>query len=188
MAPIEVTIPGISKRDERVAKLRSSRRPQDSMTLLAYEKLEDFALDPNIRKAFPGLRVGIFDRIRKFEQDRYSPMSLFSRLQHLAAYNEGDFPMTVPIQHAGVVTPDASGQVNNAVAVSQYRAYLEQLDQFATALGYDLSSDMELDMMALEMVEIATRSMQQGAQPVQPQQPAGSPSASAPRARPRATR
>jgi hypothetical protein len=86
------------------------------------------------------------------------------------------------------VTPDASGQVNNAVAVSQYRAYLEHLDQFATALGYDLSSDMELDMMALEMVDIATRSMQQGAQPVQPQQPAGSPSASAPRARPRATR
>jgi hypothetical protein len=148
--------------------------------------MEDFALDPNIRKAFPGLRIGIFDRIGKFEQDRYSPMSLFSRLQHIAAYNGGDFPMTVPLQHAGVVTPDASGQVNNAVAIAQYRAYLEQLDQFATALGYDLSSEESLNMMAIEMVGIATRSMQQSGQPSQ--QPQAMPPQQAPRSRPRATR
>ena len=186
LPPVEVTIPGISKRDERVTQLRSSRNPQDAMTLLAYEKMEDFALDPNIRKAFPGLRIGIFDRIGKFEQDRYSPMSLFSRLQHLAAYNGGDFPMTVPLQHAGVVTPDASGQVNNAVAIAQYRAYLEQLDQFATALGYDLSSEESLNMMAIEMVGIATRSMQQAGQPSQ--QPQAMQPQQAPRSRPRATR
>jgi len=186
LPPVEVTIPGVSKRDERVTKLRSSSNPQDAMTLLAYEKMEDFALDPNIRKAFPGLRIGIFDRIGKFEQDRYSPMSLFSRLQHIAAYNGGDFPMTVPLQHAGVVTPDASGQVNNAVAIAQYRAYLEQLDQFATALGYDLSSEESLNMMAIEMVGIATRSMQQAGQPSQ--QPQAMQPQQAPRSRPRATR
>jgi hypothetical protein len=183
---VEQVVPGTSKRDARVQRLRKEpTNAANQITLLAYERMEDFELDPTFRAAFPDMSLGFFDRVRYFEDDKFSPMSLFSRLQHLAANNGGDFPVQIPIQNPGFIASASFGQNIGSYgsALKQYRDYLGQLDQFSMSLGYDASSPETLDLVAQHLMTLATENMQQQPQGQQQSQPAPQPSA-----RPRATR
>jgi hypothetical protein len=183
---VEQVVPGTSKRDARVQRLRKEpTNAANQITLLAYERMEDFELDPTFRAAFPDMSLGFFDRVRYFEDDKFSTMSLFSRMQHLAANNGGDFPVQIPIQNPGFIASASFGQNIGSYgsALKQYRDYLGQLDQFAMSLGYDASSPETLDLVAQHLMSLATDNMQQQPQGQQQSQPAPQPSA-----RPRATR
>jgi len=106
--PIEVTVPGKTRRDMAIEALRSSNNPDAQYALLAYAKLEDFALDPNLRKIAPTQQFGIFNRIVMMEADKAGPMSLFNRLRHIAAVGEQDFGMSVPLREPTYVSGASS--------------------------------------------------------------------------------
>lgn len=187
----EYTVKGKSRRDNSVERLRSSKDPKDMTTLLAYEKLEDFMLDPTIRQAFPTARVGIFDRISGMENDKYSPVSLFERLRHIASNHGGDFgDQYVPLQSA----PESAWGFGSVVMgidpankkFQDYLSYLTQLDEFAVnAFGYERSSRPVLEAIALDQMNMAVSLSQQQAQQTQQQQ---QPQPQAPRSRQSAVR
>lgn len=149
LSPVEKRVPGQSLRDKRLSELRASNDPHAGPTMLAYAKLEDFMVDPAFRRSYQG-NFGIFDRIGLMESDKFSPMSLFERLRHIAAYNGGEFGGTVPLQGVAVDPANPTASPRDA-----YRRYLEQLDMFAAgAFGYDASTSEALDWMADSMYQI----------------------------------
>jgi hypothetical protein len=192
LPPVEVEVDTPSIRDSRVEALRNQNTAEAQITMLAYEKLDDFKLDPSFRKMYPRMRMGIFDRISMFEQDKYSPLSLMSRLQHIAAYNEGDLRQVVPMQipSQSVLRWTGPAIMSDYAAMQEFRKYLVRLDQFAAgAFGYDASSKESIDAVLNDMLSIYTSpdTFSQQAPGAAPQQPAAQPKPRTP-SRPRATR
>ena len=175
LAAVEQKIRIPSIRDERIDALRTSPAERDQITMLAWQKLEDFVLDPNYRVANPTGRIGMFDRLAR-EQDRSSPMSLLSRLQHIAAYHGGAWPQTVPIEppppmFASSALPGLQGMpITNPRERERFMDYLIRLDRWAaSAFNYQLSSRESLEQVANEMTmnywHLSSQMMQQQAQP-----------------------
>lgn len=155
--PVESTEKLPSLRDQRVQSLARSSSPSDAITAHAYLRLEDFVLDPSIRAMNPTGRIGIMDRIGT-EQDRYGPMSLLSRLQHIAAYNNGDWPSQVAMQPPPI-QPSPS-------EINRYVDYLRQLDRWAaSAFGYDVSSPESIQAIVQEQLLMAQYTAQTQGQP-----------------------
>lgn len=163
-APIEVDVPGVSIRDANIQRLKQSNTTASNTTMLAYQRLEDFALDPNIRRAYPNMQVGVFDRIALMESDKYSPMSLWSRLQHIAAYNGGEFGAQIPIQYPiPMAANSAETMALDAAARAQYRDYLVQLDRFAAAsFGYDPSTPQAIDVILNDILSMRAAQQMSG--------------------------
>lgn len=194
-----------SRRDQRVQEFSRSAKESDQITGFAYQRLEDFMLDPTLRQINPQRSYGIFDRIQEMEADRYGPMSLFSRLQHIAAFNkDGDWPgnSRVAIQPPPAITDQYSNlpefmQMTGLSDAEQrrYLEYLAELDMWAAnAFGYDRSSLESLAMTAQQMGAINMQRMgmaaaQQGtaARQAAPRETTTS-QAVTPSGRPRATR
>ena len=161
--PIEISVPGKSRRDLAVEALRGSKEPWSQVTMLAYEKLEDFALDPNIRKVAPTGQFGIFDRIVMMESDKIGPLSLFNRLRHIASYGGSDYGGSVQMQAPGALMVTGYSSVPTGApmmpqmattALDEYRKYLQELDRWAAnAFGYDPSTSDAIDAMALNVIE-----------------------------------
>ena len=165
---MEQVVRGQSVRDTEIERLRSGNTQEDAITLLAFERLEDFQLDPNYRKAFPNMRIGFFDRVHRLENaDRYSDMSLFQRLAHLASNHQIKGLPTIPFQEPNPFSKRSvlSGAVDQRLqmggALASYREYLVRLDQWASAaFGYDQSTAETLDQHAMDMMAIYSSNAQ----------------------------
>jgi len=128
---VKVRAPSIANR--RAKELMASAKPSDQITGFAFGQVDSMFIDPMVRQVRANTRYGVFDRIAMDEQDRTSPLSLFSRLQHLAANGQGVWPVQIPI-----------------VAPSDplYPQYLQNLDAWASSIfGYDVSSDESVFQM-----------------------------------------
>ena len=172
LAPITERVKQPSRRDAEAQRLLRSSAPHDQITANAWLRLEDMVLDPAIRVGNPTGSIGIFDRIAR-ETDRTGPMSLLSRLQHLAAYHNGAWPdqTTIPIE-----SPPAMGMGFGGVPITtaqdsqRYMDYLMRLDRFAAgAFRYQASSLESLQAIANEMAVINAQRAGMGQQ--QQQQP-----------------
>lgn len=183
-----------SIRDQRVAALSKSQNSHDQITAHAYMTIEDFLLDPTYRQANPTARIGVFDRIAR-QPDRFSQMSMFSRLQHLAAYNQEPGWAKIPIVQPPVMMATTAWIGASVAQQARYLDYLQRLDQWAASVfRYDQSNADIMQMMLLEQSQVATsealrtpdptvatpsqgsQQAQRGQQPGQPQR-SGRPSA-----------
>ena len=131
--PSMVKMKAQSISDRRAKELMASPKLSDKITGFAFGQIKSVFIDPMVRQERVNTRYGIFDRIAIDEQDRTSPLSLFSRLQHLAANGQGVWPVQIPI-----VAPSDP----------RYPEYLQELDAWASSLlGYDASSPESLLQM-----------------------------------------
>lgn len=182
--PIKERVKIPSRRDVEVQRLSQSNAPHDQITAHAWLKLEDMLLDPNIRLGNPTQSIGIFDRIAMMEADRTGPMSLLSRLQHLAAYNNGAWPKSeVPMQYPpSFMVGTGNVPVVAQASRGQFIDYLMRLDRFAAnAFGYQASDRANIAAIADEMTAVHMQQLMatMGQQPQQqaPQQAAPAPAA-----------
>jgi len=183
LPPVSERVKLPSRRDAEVQRLSQSNAPHDQITAHAWLKLEDMLLDPNIRLGNPTQSIGIFDRIA-METDSTGPMSLLSRLQHLAAYNNGAWPGSeVPMQSPpSFMVGAGNSPIVSIASRGQFLDYLMRLDRFAAnAFGYQASSRENLAAIADEMTAVHMQQLMatMGQQPQQqaPQQAAPAPAA-----------
>lgn len=182
---VEERVKQPSRRDVAVQELSKSPREADQVTAFAYMRLDDFLLDPTYRQINPTQNIGIFDRIQNMESDRYGPMSLFARLQHIAAYHKpGDWPegsrVAMQPPPAFISDPKAGGipdigantgfNALSQVEQKRYLDYLTELDRWASnAFGYNTSSLDSLMMTAIQMGQINMQRMGLAAEAAQAQ-------------------
>lgn len=194
---IEERVKTPSIRDQKARQLSASSDPKDQITAFAWMKLEDFTLSPEIRRAAPTRRMGILDRIR-MEADRTGPMSLMARLQHIAAYNGGAWPQSIPMEPGPMIGLGATPQEQMALSMSERQRvmdYLARLDRWGSeAFGYKELSTPEAYETAFQDWAMATsakmgisqRAVEQASPGYTTQSTVVPPSSTAPSGRPRA--
>lgn len=143
--------------EEKARSLMAGATKDEHLAGLAFSRPGDVFIDPNFRKAYPGQRVGIFDKIVHMEQDRYGPMSLFERMKVMAKYGQGVWPDQIDIVNPPMVgtTKGQPTRFQFGAPADDFINYLQRLDQFyANIGGWDLSTPESLQQVASEYAKI----------------------------------
>lgn len=165
--------------EEKARTLMAGSTKDEQLAGLAFSRPGDVFIDPNFRKAYPGQRIGIFDKIAHMEQDRYGPMSLFERMKVMAKHGNGVWPEQIDIVNPPMVgtTKGQPTRFQFGAPADDFMNYLQRLDQFyANIGGWDLSTPESLQQVATEYAKIYwqqhgwSESQNDQSNPVQPSQ------------------
>lgn len=145
-----------SRTEEASRRLAAKNTREEQVAAMAFARPGDMFIDPNFRKAYPGQRIGIFDKVANMEQDRYGPMSLFERMKAMAKHGQGVWPEQIDTVNPPMIS-DTTGDAPRYQfgGSSDFLNYLQRLDQFyANIGGWDLSTPQSLEQVASEYTRV----------------------------------
>jgi hypothetical protein len=145
-----------SRAEEASRRLAAKNNREEQVAAMAFARPGDMFIDPNFRKAYPGQRIGIFDKVAQMEQDRYGPMSLFERMKGMAKHGQGVWPEQIDIVNPPMISDTTSDSPRYQFGGSgDFLNYLQRLDQFyANIGGWDLSTPESLEQVASEYTRV----------------------------------
>jgi len=141
---IEVDVP--SAMDERIQKLRETPSRENNVTSFAISDLANMMPSPELTMMTGGGRQSVFQRMAMEGNDSSIGGSMFSKVQHLAAYGQL-FPESIPLMDVPRIE-EASDQ-----SIRNFRKYLRALDMWAVRfLHYQPSTDEEINLQLSAML------------------------------------
>jgi hypothetical protein len=141
---IEVDVPSVM--DERIQKLRETPSRENNVTSFAISDLANMMPSPELTMMTGGGRQSVFQRMAMEGNDSSIGGSMFSKVQHLAAYGQL-FPESIPLMDVPRIE-EASDQ-----SIRNFRKYLRALDMWAVRfLHYQPSTDEEINLQLSAML------------------------------------